>query len=68
MTSKNDDDDDDDEIMNYGGRLNGMSQQERGRLWGKLKTGGTGPQIMKKYVFEASTTTNKSRLFDHFIT
>ena len=36
------------EELNYGGRLDGMSQQERGRLWGKLKTGGTGDCIQKR--------------------
>ena len=34
--------------LNYGGRLDGMSQQERGRLWSKLKTGGTGHCIQKR--------------------
>ena len=48
MTSKYDSSEESEEELNYGGRLDGMSQQERGRLWSKLKTGGTGHCIQKR--------------------
>ena len=49
MTSKySDDDSEEEEVLNYGGRLDGMSQQERGRLWNKLKTSNRGPCIQKR--------------------